>query len=144
MVEVDATGLPIATRVGAPDYAYLADFAWATNGRDAWLLFDDKVQGGSGATGDGGASLSLSRPDGSRDEYSRLRLGGGNYAILGVSQSTDGLPILAIGSRDSWLRSFVAAVGGPLNAGSPGYSIGLDGTSWFAGWAGAQPDYDPD
>ncbi len=64
--------------------------------------------------------------------------------ILGVGQSADGLPIVAIGSRDSWLRSFVAGVGGDLHAGSPGYSIRLDGTSWFAGWAGQQPDYDPD
>ena len=50
MVETDATGTPIATRVGTPDYAYLADFAWAANGRDAWLLFDDGAEGGSGAT----------------------------------------------------------------------------------------------
>ena len=47
MVETDATGQPIATRVGTPDFAYLADFAWAANGRDAWLLF------GSGTEGEG-------------------------------------------------------------------------------------------
>lgn len=146
MIETDATRLPIATRVGTPDYAYLADFAWADNGRDAWLLFDGGAEGGSGATGNPAASLSLSlsQPDGSRTEYSQLQLGGGNFAILGVSQSADGLPIVAIGSRDSWLRAFVAARGEPLNAGSPGFSIGTEETSWFAGWAGQQPDYDPD
>jgi hypothetical protein len=144
MVETDSTGTMIATRVGTPDYAYLADFAWAENGRDAWLLFDDGAEGGSGAAGDGVASLSLSHPDGSRTEYSQLQLGGGKLAILGVGQSADGLPLVAVGSRNSWLRSFVAAVGGDLHAGSPGYSIGLEGTSWFAGWAGQQPDYDPD
>jgi hypothetical protein len=145
MVEADATGQAIATRVNTPDYAYLADFAWATDGRDAWLLFDDGKEGGSGASGDGVASLSLSRPDGSREEYSRLQLGdGGHFAILGVSQSAEGLPIVAIGSRNSWLRAFVAADGSPAPAGSHGYSTVLDPTTWFAGWAGQQPDYDPD
>ena len=142
MVETDAAGTPIATRVGTPDYAYLADFAWAANGRDAWLLFDDGAEGGSGATGDGITSLSLSRPDGGRTEYSRLQLDGGNDAILGVgAQAPDGgLPIIAIGSRNSWLRAFVATYGD----GSHGASVGLDATSWFAGWAGPQLDYDPD
>lgn len=144
LVETDATRMPIATRVDTPDFAYLADFAWADDGRDAWLLFDDGAEGGSGGTGDGMASLSLSRPDGSRTEYSRMQLGGGDFAILGVGRSSDGLPIVAIGSRSGSLRGFVAARGGDLHAGSPGFSIGLDGTAWFAGWAGQQPDYDPD
>ena len=60
LAENDATAQPIATRVGTPDFAYLADFVWATDGRDAWLLFDDGAEGGSGARGDGVASLSLS------------------------------------------------------------------------------------
>ena len=134
LVETDATRLPIATRVDTPDFAYLADFAWAANGRDAWLLFDDGAEGGSGGTGDGVASLSLSAPDGSRTEYSRLQLGGDDFAILGVGEqdSGGGLPILAIGSRDSWIRAFVATYGD----GSDAASIALDGNAWFAGWAG--------
>jgi hypothetical protein len=130
------------TRVNAADYPYLADFAWAANGRDAWLLFGTAPDGGRGA--DGVVSLSLSKPDGRRQEYSRLHVSDGNFAILGVGQSADGLPIVAIGSRNSLLRTFVAARGGELNAGSPGYGIGTDETAWFAGWAGQQPDYDPD
>lgn len=144
LAEIDPTGAQIGTRVNATDYSYLADSAWAADGRDAWLLFDDRAAGGSGGTGDGVASLSLSKPDGSRQEYTRLQVGGGDFAILGVSQSADGLPIVAIGSRGSWLRGFVAQRGGPLNAGSPGIGIATDATSWFAGWAGQQPDYDPD
>jgi hypothetical protein len=120
--------------------------SWASRGRPSAIYGPDDAgaEGGSGAAGDGAASLSLSHPDGSRTEYSQLQLGGGKLAILGVGQSADGLPLVAVGSRNSWLRSFVAAVGGDLHAGSPGYSIGLEGTSWFAGWAGQQPDYDPD
>lgn len=142
LVEIDPSGAQIATRVNATDYPYLADSAWAADGRDAWLLFGTAPDGGRGD--DGVASLALSKQDGTRQEYSTVHVGGGNFAILGVSQSPDGLPIVAIGSRSSWLRAFVAAQGGDLNAGSPGYSIGLEETSWFAGWAGPQPDYDPD
>ncbi len=142
LVEIDATGVRVATRVSAMDYRYLADSAWAANGRDAWLLFGTSPDSGRGA--DGIVSLSLSKPDGSRQEYSQLHVGGGDFAILGIAQSADGLPIVAIGSRDSWLRSFVVGVGGDLHAGSPGYAVGLEESSWFAGWAGPQPDYDPD
>jgi hypothetical protein len=144
MVETDAKGMPISTRVGRADYVSLADFAWAANGRDAWLLLDDGVAGGGGGSGDGIAWLYLSEPDGTRTERARLQLGGRDFAILGVGESLGGRPIVAIGSRNSWLRALVTTSGSEFAAPAPGSSTVLEGTAWFAGWAGPQLDYDPD
>jgi hypothetical protein len=139
LVEIDAAGTTIATRVKTPDYAYLADFAWAADGRDAWLLFGTGTDQGRD---EGPWSLALSDPTGSRTEFAALQLNAGDPAILGLGYTTSdgGLPIVVVGSRDSWVRAFVASDA----SGSHGSINALDGTAWFAGWAGPQPDYDPD
>ena len=135
MVELDATGEEIATRVNSPDYDYLSDFAWAANGRDAWLLFGSGPDG----AGDGTASLTLSRPSGSRDELARLGpMVGDDLRILGVgANDPGGTPgTIVIGENAGFITSLAYINGG---------TIGIEPrTFWFAGWAGPQPGYDPD
>lgn len=139
LMETGTGGEGVATRVTTPDFAYLADFAWAADGRDAWLLFG---AGADQGRSEGPWSLALSDPTGSRTEFAALQLGAGDPAILGLGYTTSsgGLPIVVLGSRDSWVRAFVASD----DTGSRGSINALDGTAWFAGWAGQQPDYDPD
>jgi hypothetical protein len=139
LMETGTGGEGVATRVTTPDFAYLADFAWAADGRDAWLLFGAGTDQGRS---EGPWSLALSDPTGGRTEFAALQLGAGDPAILGLGYTTSegGLPIVVLGSRDSWVRAFVASDA----TGSHGSINALDGTAWFAGWAGQQPDYDPD
>jgi hypothetical protein len=133
MIEIDATGQEIATRVNTPDYAYLSDYAWAANGRDAWLLFGSGPDGG----GDGTVSLALSQPSGSRQELARIGPAGDDR-ILGVTEDDPGTNVgyVVVGDIEGYVSAFIPTTGG---------SIGLEPrTVWFAGWAGQQPDYDPD
>lgn len=137
--ETGTAGMGVATRVPTPDFAYLADVAWASDGRDAWLLFGAGTDQGRS---EGPWSLTLSDPTGSRTEFAAMQLNAGDPAILGLGYTTSdgGLPIVVLGSRNSWVRAFVASDA----SGSRGSINALDPTAWFAGWAGPQPDYDPD
>jgi hypothetical protein len=135
MVEIDATGQEIATRVNTPDYAYLLDFAWADDGREAWLLFGN----GPGGIGDGTASLTLSQPSGSREARARIGAPAGEDArILGLRADDPGTQVgfVVVGDTEGFVSAFIP---------DPGGSSGVEPrTFWFAGWAGPQPDYDPD
>lgn len=132
LVETDATGLPIATLVTTPEIASLNGRVWAANGRDIWLLFD-------GGTSDGARVVSLYTATGTgRTERARIDFGAsGTPAILGIASETQAGndALVAIGDDTGFVRAFVAADG----------SVAMpDGIAWFAGWAGNQPDYDPD
>ncbi len=137
LAEIDPTGTRIGTRVNATDYPYLADSAWAADGRDAWLLFGSGPDSGRG--GDGTASLTVSRPSGSREAVARIGAPDGEDArILGVGADDPGtqLGFVVVGDTEGFVSTFVP---------KPGGSIGIEPrTVWFAGWAGPQPDYDPD
>jgi hypothetical protein len=136
LVETDADGTVVSSRVNSADVGALYDFAWAANGRDVWLLFD----GGTDASGHS-VSLSVSTPNGSRTEQSAAKI----YVpvvsqprILGIGPATSAdTGYVAIGDDSWYVRSFVAIVGGTV-------TMGDVPESWFAGWAGEQPDYDPD
>ena len=137
LAETDETGTLAATRVNTPDYAYLSDFTWAADGRDAWLLFGSGTNRGRG--GDGTASLTLSRPSGTREELSRIGPPAGEDARIlgiGVDEPTAATGIVVVGDNAGFVSSFVYLTGG-TNGIEPR-------TVWFAGWAGPQPDYDPD
>jgi hypothetical protein len=134
LVETDATGAAVATWVTLGDGARLYDDAWAANGRQVWLLLD-------GGTLDGIpiASLAFSTAPGTRVERTHFNLPAdfSRPAIQGIASEGDPghSALVAIGDAAGFVREFV---------GPDGSLAGQDGTAWFAGWAGAQPDYDPD
>jgi hypothetical protein len=116
------------------DGASLYDDVWAADGRKAWLLLD-------GGTLDGVriASFAFADSPGARVERSRFDLPSDapRPAILGIAseRTSDGAALVAIGDPSGLVRAFVG----------PDASVAMqDGTAWFAGWAGDQPDYDPD
>ena len=130
-------GKPIATRVGTPDFAYLADFAWAADGRTHGCS-SKTARTGEAARRRRGIALAV-RSDGSRREYP----GSGSGRELRHPRCRDRRRTVAGHHRhrfaEQLARAFVAEYGAgrrasgiwPRQAGSPG-------------WAGPQLDYDPD
>ncbi len=94
---------------------------------------------GPGDLGGSVASLSLSTPNGSRTEYARVGTAS-KPRILGIGTPPDGgVPMVVVGDGYGFVNAFVE-----INAAGYGSVAGQDATSWFAGWAGDQTDYDPD
>jgi hypothetical protein len=130
LVEMDATGQPIGTRVATETIAALDDHAWAADGRSAWAVFNVDQEGGHTA------SILLSPPSGDAVERARVDVSAGDTAtILGIGRAW-----LVIGRDNGWVRAFVRVDG----SAEDGSVTMQEATSWFAGWAGEQPVYDPD
>jgi hypothetical protein len=130
LVEADATGQTVGTRVATDSIAGLRDHAWVADGRSAWLVFDRDQEGGHTA------SILLSPPSGGTVERARVDVPAGDTAtILGIGRGW-----LVVGTDNGWVRAF-ARVDGSADDGSVSMQ---EATSWFAGWAGVQPAYDPD
>ncbi len=133
LVERDASGTTVATRLDAHDAGVLIDEAWAADGSGLWMLFYGDVVDGKQAV-----RLDYARADDGRNDIAGFDLLEPHYlaTILGSTSETEpGSAIVAIGNGTNRVLAFIG----------PGGSVTrLDGTSWFAGWAGSQPDYDPD
>ncbi len=132
LVEIDANGTPVATRLKPQDVTSPFDDVWAADGRGLWLLMTDAAAGPTVAT------LDYSRADDGRTEIARITLpdSAPGAAILGITDETEpGGALVALGDDAGHVFAFVA----------PGGSVtSQDGSAWFAGWAGDQPPYDPD
>jgi hypothetical protein len=131
LVESDAAGGPIRTVI-LTHGTKLFDDVWAADGRQVWFV------DGSIADGDMVATLSVADAPGTRDDRATFHIPGSlaQPAILGITSETQpGKALVAIGDDAGFVWAFVAA-DGSVHA--------QDGKAWFAGWAGQQPDYDPD
>jgi len=135
LVEMDATmDHPVATWVKIAAGESLYDWAWAVDGRQAWLLLDGGVEDGVRV-----ASLNVAPSPGRRREQARIDFptDDSRPSILGITSETrpgQGA-LLAIGDDAGFVRAFVTPDGSVFYE---------NGRAWFAGWAGEQPDYDPD
>jgi hypothetical protein len=135
LVEHDAVGAPIRN---FPMTAgnFVSDHVWARDGRHLWMLLDDGSEDSAKVSTLTYATIEGMR-DGVRDDRARLDLPGVQLpSILGIgSETDDGRALVVVGDAGGFVRAFV---------GPDGNVTPQDGTAWFAGWAGMQPDYDPD
>lgn len=133
LVESNVQHEPVGTWLTLDSQPSLFDFAWAADGQSVWLLLD-------GRTTDGGqvASLAYAADPGGRIERARIAFETGERPrLLGIAdEPTAGSAlVVAVGDDQGMVRAFVLQDRGVA---------GLDGTAWFAGWAGDPSPYDPD
>ena len=133
LVETNAAHEPIATWVDIEAESGFHDFAWASDGKSAWLLLDGGTVGGGAV-----ASLAYSASPGARVERARIDFAkGASPTILGFADepAPGSATVVAIGDRDGFTRAFVL---------ENGTVVMQEGTAWFAGWADDPAPYDPD